>query len=116
MTEIRTHDPDPHTPDDPGLAAERTALAWGRSTLALLACGAAIARGIPNITGEGRPAVGVTMLVLGGLVWLCGLPLARRREEPGGRRPARAVELAPLAVGTAIVGVAALVIGALFPA
>jgi hypothetical protein len=49
---------------DPGLASERTDLAWNRSGLALLACGAAVARGIT--VGEPNPghiAVGVTIHV-----------------------------------------------------
>ena len=36
----------------PGLAAERTELAWGRNSLALLGCGAAVAKGLDTVTGE----------------------------------------------------------------
>lgn len=101
---------------DPGLAAERTDLAWGRSTLALFACGAAVTKGVPNVTGEGRPTAGLAMLALGGAVWLAGLPFARVRARNGARRAvARPSELAPLAFGTAVVGAAAFMIGLLFP-
>ena len=104
---------------DPGLAAERTELAWGRSALSIMACGAAVAMGIPKVTGAGgRPWIGVVVLGLGGLVWLAGAPLAAERARSGRdgvRRPARWSELAPMAYGTAMVGVAALIIAAFFP-
>jgi putative membrane protein len=104
---------------DAGLAAERTELAWGRSALALLACGAAVVKGLRNVTGnEARPAAGVALLALGGLVWLSGVPYARARARAtrAGHRPAaRSRELGIMAVGTALVGVAALVIALLFP-
>ena len=103
---------------DPGLAAERTELAWGRSSLALLACGAIVSKGLPGITDMGgRPWLGLTLLLLGGLVWLSGLPLAAERAREtraGNRRPAQLHELRPLAYGTAIVGMAALVIAVVF--
>lgn len=103
---------------DPGLAAERTELAWGRSALSLLACGAAVARGVPEITGhETQPIVGVVILVLGGIVWSAGVPLARQRAKAsvaGLRRPAQMHELLPLTIGTAFVGAAGLVLGVLF--
>ena len=103
---------------DAGLAAERTQLAWGRSALSLFACGAAVAKGgIPRVSeGTARPIVGATLLVLGAVVWLTGLPLARQRSQHASpelrRRPARERELAPVAFGTAVVGVAALVLAA----
>lgn len=107
---------DADTDRDPGLAAERTDLAWGRSTLALFACGAAVAKGVPKITDGSRPGPGIVMLLLGGAVWLAGLPFARLRANGGPRRAvARPSELAPLAFGTAVVGVAALTLGLLFP-
>lgn len=104
---------------DPGLAAERTELAWGRSALSLFACGAAVAKGgVPHLgDGTARPVVGGSLLLLGAIVWLAGLPLARQRARAaagigGARRPARQRELLPVALGTAVVGLAALVIAA----
>jgi uncharacterized membrane protein YidH (DUF202 family) len=104
---------------DAGLAAERTELAWGRSAVALLACGAAVIKGLPKVTGNiGRPVVGAIVLLLGALIWASGVPYARARARATrlGRRPTiRSRELALIAAGTATVGVAALVIGAFFP-
>ena len=101
---------------DSGLASERTELAWSRSALALLACGAATVKGVPNVT-NGHPVTGAVLLALGGLVWLSGLPLARRRKGRDGqaRRPAMFRDLAPVAYGSALVGVAAFLVAALFP-
>jgi uncharacterized membrane protein YidH (DUF202 family) len=103
---------------DPGLAAERTELAWGRSALSLIACGAAVLRGAEAVTGDDKqPVVGIAMLAFGGLVWLSGVPLARRRAKAaatGTRTPARQHELVPLAFGTALVGAAGLIIAAVF--
>lgn len=102
---------------DPGLAAERTELAWGRSALSLFACGAAVAKGgVPHVDdGTARPVVGGVLLLLGAIVWLAGLPLARQRSRAaagigGARRPARQRELAPVAIGTAVVGLAGFVL------
>jgi uncharacterized membrane protein YidH (DUF202 family) len=105
---------------EPGLAAERTELAWDRSALSLFACGATIVRGLPEVTGSaGRPVPGVAVLVLAGLVWASGLPYARTRAHAT-RRGQRAVirrrELLPMAAGTMFVGIAAFLIGALLPA
>jgi len=104
---------------DGGLAAERTELAWDRSALALFACGAAVIKGLRNVTGNAaRPAIGIALLVLGGLVWLSGVPYARLRAEASraGRRPvARGRELGIMALGTTLVGVAALAIAVFFP-
>ena len=54
---------------DPGLAAERTELAWNRSTLALFACGAAMLKGLPKVTGKpGRPLAGLLIFAFSGLI------------------------------------------------
>jgi uncharacterized membrane protein YidH (DUF202 family) len=110
----------PFDPDriDPGLASERTDLAWNRSGLSLLACGAAVARGltIAEPAAE-RIGVGVAILVLGGLTWALGGWQARRRTRPGlARHVARPVDLLPVALGTASIGVAAFFLGLFFPA
>ncbi len=110
----------PIDPDgrDPGLAAERTDLAWNRSGLSLLACGAVVARGIT--VGEpvaGRAAAGTAILVLGGIVWALGWWQARRRSRQGqARRVASPRDLLPVALGTAAVGFVAFVLGLFFPA
>jgi uncharacterized membrane protein YidH (DUF202 family) len=105
---------------EPGLAAERTELAWDRSALSLFACGAAIVRGLPSVTGSaGHPVAGMAVLALGGLVWAAGLPYARIRSHAtrqGRRSVARRRELLPMAAASAIVGVAAFVIAAFLPA
>lgn len=104
---------------DPGLAAERTQLAWGRSALALFACGAAVVKGVPKVTGDpSHPAVGMAVLVLGGIVWLSDLPYSRMRAHAtrqGNRPAAQRHELLPMAAGAALVGVAAFVIGLFLP-
>ncbi len=117
------HDPLPVTETayerDEGLAAERTELAWGRSTLALLACGAAMVKGLPKVTGSAaHPIAGALLLGFGGLIWLLGLPYARARARAmreHQRHVATAIELAPLAFGTAAVGIAALVVDIFLP-
>ena len=102
----------------PGLAAERTELAWSRSGLSLAACGVALMKGVDKITGRTtEPVVGAVLLVLGALVWASGLPLARARargDVTGQRHPARFVELAPVAIGTALVGVSGIVVATVF--
>jgi uncharacterized membrane protein YidH (DUF202 family) len=108
-----THfDPDSR---DPGLAAERTDLAWNRSGLSLLACGAAILRGIgrPPLT-TGNVAVGCFVLALGSLTWALGAVHAQRLRRRR-TRPTSAADLLPIAVGVAMVGVAAFVVAAFAP-
>ena len=103
---------------DPGLASERTDLAWNRSGLSLLACGAAVARGLTiGDPVPARVAAGVTILVLGALTWALGGWQARRRSRPGVRRHvARGGDLLPVALGTAGIGAAAFFLGLFFPA
>ena len=101
---------------DPGLAAERTQLAWSRSTLALFAFGAAVAKGLPNLTGTpGRPLAGLIVCAFGAVVWLTSVPYARARARGG--RPSAVVRrraIATMAIGTTVVGVGALLLELVF--
>ncbi len=66
----------------PGLAAERTSLAWGRMSLALLASGAALIKGIPSVTGrEARPLAGTIIVALAAGGWLRSVWNERRRRR-----------------------------------
>lgn len=104
---------------DPGMAAERTDLAWSRSGLALGACGVIVLRGLPSVTGSPRePLFGAAILLLGGITWALGYWSShQRRPSPGRPRPvATWRDLAPAAYGTAAVGVAGLLLALLRPA
>jgi uncharacterized membrane protein YidH (DUF202 family) len=95
--------------------AERTDLAWNRSGLALLACGAVVLRGL---TRPGLPkrevAAGVVILFLGTLTWALGAWHAHRTLRRGGR-PTVIADLLPISCGVALVGVGAFVVAAVFP-
>ena len=99
----------------PGLARERTVLAWQRTGLSLIAAGIAIAKGIPVVHGvPGRPALGIVMLVLGGALFAVSTGAARRRATgTTSTSTAQLGDLAPLALGTAVVAVAAFLVVAL---
>ena len=101
----------------PGLAGERTDLAWNRSGLALLACGIAVAKGLKfPISEPAHAVIGVIILVLGVFTWSMGHWEARKRRRNGhDREVAGFSDLAPVAYGTAAVGVAAFVLALFFP-
>lgn len=89
---------------DPGLARERTVLAWSRTGLSFLALGGFLVRA--------DPLAGLTVLALGGVVWVLGYFHHRSiwtsaRGAPWLTRP-RALRI--IAVGTAFVALVALVI------
>jgi inner membrane protein YidH len=99
-----------------GLAAERTDLAWNRSALALLACGAAVLKGFQPAHLSARQVVGAVILVLGGFTWVLGAYAARRRSRPAtARAVATRQDLLPVALGTTVVGAAIFVLAALYP-
>ncbi len=97
---------------DPGLAGERTDLAWNRSALSLLACGAAILRGLerPSMS-QSNVVIGLTVLALGVGVSALGA-IYRRRVHSLHGRPARTADLAPISLGVALVGLGAFVVAA----
>jgi uncharacterized membrane protein YidH (DUF202 family) len=99
-------------------ADERTDLAWNRSGLAIFGCGLLVMRGL-TLSGFERAdvAVGVAILALGLVSYVLAGWHAWRRLAPGrAEQPARSSDLLPLALGVSIIGVAAFVLGLLFPA
>ncbi|MGZ4683324.1 MAG: DUF202 domain-containing protein [Acidimicrobiales bacterium] len=98
---------------DPGMAAERTDLAWSRSGLALGACGVVVLKGLPTVTGSAsQPVIGAAILLLGAVTWGLGRWSAHRRRPRAGqpRQVATWSDLAPASYGTAAVGIAGLLL------
>lgn len=98
---------------DGSLAAERTSLAWDRTSLSLLACGAAVIKGVPVGEGvEARPGVGVAIVALAAATWLLNLRNEHSRRSAIGRGDlaAEASSLRRMAVSTTLVAVVALVL------
>jgi uncharacterized membrane protein YidH (DUF202 family) len=74
---------------DPGLASERTELAWTRTAISFAALGGAVLKV--------SPAAGVAVLAAAGLVWQAGR-MARRRVRPGARAHRRMLLMITIAV------------------
>lgn len=92
---------------DPGLARERTVLAWSRTGLSFLALGGILVRV--------DPLAGLTVLALGGVVWLLGYLHHRSMWAPVGARRwlTRPRALRLIAAGTVLVSLVALAIAVL---
>ena len=88
---------------DPGLARERTVLAWSRTGLSFLALGGALVRV--------DPLAGLAVLALGGAVWLLGYLHHRSTwTAAGATRWLRPRALRLIALGTAFVALVGLAI------
>jgi Domain of unknown function (DUF202) len=92
---------------DPGLARERTVLAWSRTGLSFLALGGIVIRV--------DPLAGLAVLALGGVVWVLGYFHHRSMWTPAGatRRLTRPTALRIIAGATAFLALVALVIAVL---
>jgi uncharacterized membrane protein YidH (DUF202 family) len=99
---------------DPGLAGERTTLAWRRSGLSLAVAGIAIMRGIPTRAAiPGRPLVGLTVLGLAAITFIGSGRAAINRTRHPARPTAELADLAPVAVAVALAALAAFLVVAL---
>ena len=87
---------------DPGLARDRTELAWTRTAISFAALGGLILKN--------RPFVGLPVLVLGALIWVLG-----RLTSATGAERARARHLLLITVAVTGVSITALVITLLGP-
>ncbi len=92
---------------DPGLARERTVLAWSRTGLSFLALGGILVRA--------DPLAGLAVLALGGVVWVLGYFHHRGMWAAAGTadRLTRPRVLCLIAAGTALVSLVGLAIAVL---
>jgi uncharacterized membrane protein YidH (DUF202 family) len=91
-------------PDDPGLAQERTQLAWSRTAISFAAVGAAIL--------HTDRAAGAVVIAMSAAVWGLGrLPAHERAEAGRGLTRRRTVQL--IAVATTLVSLVALALALL---
>ena len=95
--------PDPDR--DPGLAAERTQLAWNRSGLAVLGAVAIVARQLWPLRGTTASVV-VAVTAAGALTWAVGM--YRTRRNPDGHPGLHRVHAGTLTAGTLLLAAAAL--------
>ena len=96
---------------DPGLAAERTALAWTRSALSLAAIGALITRAATDshVPLLGYP-VGITLVIAATVLWAYGGAAYRsgRSQRPPDRAQPSPAGLRMIAAATAAIAAFAL--------
>ncbi len=98
---------------DPGLAAERTSLAWRRSGVSVIAVGIAVARGVPTVdTVPGRPLLGLAIVVLGVVAFTASHVQATRRSAHAGtdRPAADLADLWPVSAATLLAALGAAVV------
>jgi uncharacterized membrane protein YidH (DUF202 family) len=103
----------PEDEQTPGLAGQRTDLAWSRSGLAVVTCLAAIAKKLlPELSTISASALVVILLAIGGLAWIVALLWARAiaAQTLAGRQTADHRTLRAVAYGTTALAVASIVI------
>jgi uncharacterized membrane protein YidH (DUF202 family) len=102
--------PAPDT-DDPGLARERTALAWTRSALTMAASGVLIARAafLAHLAWLGVLSA-IAMATLSALTWRHGQIIYRGRREPTMPQHLQTDAFAQLTAATALIAATALVV------
>jgi uncharacterized membrane protein YidH (DUF202 family) len=111
VEEWRGADRDPDA--DPGLAADRTTLAWRRSGISVVAVGLAVAKGIPTVDDvPGRPLIGMAIVGLGAVAFVVSaLQAGRRARHAGTARPtAELADLWPVTAATMFAALGAIVV------
>ena len=91
---------------DPGLARERTDLAWTRTAISFIALGAAMLRT--------NAIAGMLVIAAGAAVWLMG-HLSARSARGADHRPGRRRTVQVITVATTVTAIVALVLALLAP-
>jgi len=100
---------------DPGLAAERTGLAWNRSGLAMVVAVAIILRRLWPLEGY-KSIVAMVLVAVGAIAWALGMFLARReRPGTGGGSALKVSTCRMLTVGTLVLAAAGFLLGLVSP-
>jgi hypothetical protein len=96
---------------DPGLARERTELAWSRSALSVAVAVAVTLRRLLSVTGD-EALVTLVLIIVGAVIWVLGMQLGRRRvgSEVDGAVTASTFRM--LTIGTLVLAGAAFIVGA----
>ena len=100
---------------DPGLARERTELAWSRSGLSVAVTVAVTLRRLWPLTGD-KAVVALVLIAVGAIIWVLGMQIGRRRRfgaEVGGAANASTFRL--LSIGTLVLALAAFVVSLILP-
>jgi uncharacterized membrane protein YidH (DUF202 family) len=100
---------------DPGLARERTELAWSRSGLSVAVTVAVTVRRLWPLTGD-KTIVALVLIAIGGIIWVLGMQLGRRRRlsvEAGVALTTSTCRM--VTIGTLILAAAAFVVGLFLP-
>ncbi len=111
-----TPEPVPDDIDVPGLAGERTDLAWSRSALAASVAGAVILRRLWEHTNTNSARIVVSaLLAIGAAVWITAVTWSHSaaRTTMEGRRVADQNALRRVTIGTTIFSLAALILAVL---
>jgi uncharacterized membrane protein YidH (DUF202 family) len=103
-------------PNDPGLARERTALAWNRSGLAIIVCIAVVLRHLWPLRGTDE-SVALGIIAAAAIIWalaLLSLHVTRRDRRNGFARGDRTFGL--ITVGTVVLAIGGIALTLLTPA
>ncbi len=99
----------------PGLAKERTELAWSRSGLAVAVTVAIILRRLWPLTGD-KAVVGLVIIAIGAILWVVGMQLGRRTRLGMGPESALTTSSCRMmTIGTLVLAGAGFVVGVVFP-
>ncbi len=100
---------------DPGLAAERTDLAWNRSGLAVVVAVAIMLRRLWPLEGY-KSVVALVLIAAGAIAWAGGMRLARRKRPDTRAAAGLGVSTCRmLTVGTLVLAAAGFLLGVFTP-